>query len=326
MIIRDLIDDLLEISVVGSFSSPGYAARRALYGWQDPGPDALRGRTVAITGPTSGLGRAMTDALAAAGARILLIGRSGDRLAQVRDELVAVHGEDRFPLVVADMGSLESVRLAVDTLLEREASIDVLIDNAGAMFPERTTSPDGIEATMALMVVGPFALVSGLLPLLRPADGGRVISVTSGGMYTQAVDLDDLPGDELPYSGPRAYACAKRIQVALVREWGRRLRGTGITVNAMHPGWADTPGLAESLPAFYRFMQPLLRTPAQGADTAVWLASDPAARAFTGRLFLDRRPRPFDRVPRTRLSAEDRRELFDLVMVLAGVEIPILTD
>ena len=119
-------------------------------------------------------------------------------------------------------------------------------------------------------------------------------------------------------SGPRAYARAKRAQVALIREWARRLAGSGVTFAAMHPGWADTPGLEESLPGFHRLMRPLLRTPADGVDTIVWLAADPDAADVTGRLFLDRRPRPFDRAPGTRLSAADRRRLWDRVVALTG--------
>ena len=277
----------------------------------------MAGRTVLVTGPTSGLGRAVTDALAALGARVVLVGRSPERLAALRDSLVREHGEDRFPIVVADMGSLESVKAAASRVLATETRLDVLIDNAGAIFPERTVGPDGIEATLATLAVGPFAIEAGLLPLMARTPGARVVAVTSGGMYTQAVRLDDLQHERESWSGPRAYARAKRIQVALMREWNRRLAGSGIDVaaNAMHPGWADTPGLAEALPGFYRRMHRILRTPAEGADTIVWLAT--LAIAGGGKLYLDRRPRPFDRVPSTRLKAADRRRLWNAVLELS---------
>jgi NAD(P)-dependent dehydrogenase (short-subunit alcohol dehydrogenase family) len=300
----------------------GFVLRRLLFGWAPPADGALRGRTALVTGPTSGLGRAATDGLASMGARVILVGRSAERLTAVRDALVATHGEDRFPIVVADMGSLASVRAAADRIIETEPRLDVLVDNAGAIFPERSESPDGIEATLAVLVVGPFVLVSGLLPLLRRTPGARVVCVTSGGMYTQKLDLDDLQSTVVPFSGPRAYARAKRAQVALVREWARRLRGTGVTINAMHPGWADTPGLAETLPGFYRAMRPVLRSPAEGVDTIAWLAADPAGAATSGSLYLDRRPRPFDRVPGTRLSPGDRRRLWDMVVALSGAPDP----
>ena len=161
---RSLIDDSLEIAVVPSFTSIGPAVRRRLFHWADPAPDALQGRTVLVTGPTSGLGRAATDAIAALGARVVLVGRSQERLAAVRDALVQRHGEDRYPIVISDMGSLASVRAAVARVLETEERLDVLVDNAGAIFPDRTMSVDGIEATLATLVVGPFVLESGLMP------------------------------------------------------------------------------------------------------------------------------------------------------------------
>ncbi len=322
MNLASLADDALEVSVVGSFSRIGIMLRRKLFGWAPPPDGTLAGRTALVTGPTSGLGRATVDALAALGGRVILVGRSEERLTAVRDALVAAHGEDRFPIVVADMGSLQSVRDAVKRVLETEPALDILVDNAGAIYPERLDGPDGIEASLAVLVVGPFVLLSGLLPLLERSSSARVIAVTSGGMYTQQLDLDDLQLTAGTYSGPRAYARAKRAQVALVREWASRLRETGITINAMHPGWADTPGLAETLPGFYRAMHPVLRTPADGADTIVWLAADPAGAATSGALYLDRRPRPFDRVPATRLNAADRRRLWEMVVELSGAPDP----
>lgn len=319
---RTLIDDLLEITVVGSFTRIGSAARRRLFGWSDPPPGALAGRTVLVTGPTSGLGRAATLEFAALGARVILVGRDEGKLRALRDELVGANGDDRFPIVVADMGSLASVRTAAERIVSTETRLDVFVDNAGAIFPERVEGPDGIEATFALLVVGPFVLVSSLLPLLRRTSGSRVIAVTSGGMYTQRLRLDDLEWRRESYSGPRAYARAKRAQVALVCEWARRLAGTGMSFAAMHPGWADTPGVSASLPGFYGAVRPLLRTSAEGADTIVWLASDADPDASSGRLFLDRRSRPFDRVPATRVSAADRRALWDAVVRLAGVADP----
>jgi len=315
---RALIDAGLEISFVGSFTRIGPAVRRRLFGWSSPPAGAMAGRTVLVTGPTSGLGRAATDALAGLGARVVLVGRSEERLTRLRDEMVRVHGEDRFPVVVADMGSLVSVRAAVAQIVATEPRLDVLVDSAGAIHMERVEGPDGIEATLAVLVVGPFALVAGLLPLLRRTPDARVISVTSGGMYFQRLDLDDLQSSVGEFTGARAYARSKRAQTALVREWSRRLAGSGVSFAVMHPGWADTPGLAETLPGFYRLMRPLLRTAAEGADTIVWLATQPEPASTSGRLYLDRRPRPFDRMPATRLSAADRRRLWADVVGLAG--------
>jgi len=150
--------------------------------------------------------------------------------------------------------------------------------------------------------------------------------VTSGGMYAQSLDLDDLAYERGDFDGTRAYARAKRAQVALVREWARRLGPPGrdgLAVNAMHPGWAATPGLAASLPQFARVMRPILRSPAAGIDTLLWLATNETGARTTGKLYLDRRPRPFDRAPMTRLSADDRRRLWDDVVESARIEDPL---
>lgn len=321
--LANVVDAVLELSVVGSFSRIGYGLRRRLYDWSDPSPGSLDGRTVLVTGPTSGLGRRAVDDLAALGARIVLVGRSPDKLASVAAELTDRHGEKRFPTVEADLGSLASIRSAVDHILATEERLDALVDNAGAIFPERHDGPDGIEASLALLVVGPFALTAGLLPLLERTPGARVVAVTSGGMYTQPLDLDDLQLEATEYSGTRAYARSKRAQVALIREWSRRIGDRGVRFNAMHPGWADTPGLSEMLPAFHRFMGPILRSPAEGIDTLVWLVAERDAGSDDGRLWLDRRPRPFDRIPSTRLNPAERRRLWDEVVELANVEDPL---
>jgi len=324
---RNVVDALLEISVLGSFSKVGIRTRRRLYGWTDPPPDALEGRTALVTGPTSGLGRAAAAALARLGARVVLVGRSQERLDGVRAELMAAHGEDRFPTVVADLGSLASVAAAVERIRSAEPTLDVVVDNAGAIYPERRESPDGIEATLAVLVVGPFALVSGLLPLLRSTPDSRVIAVSSGGMYTQPLLLDDLGWTDRPFSGPRAYARAKRAQVMLVREWSRRLGAEDPAMVSMHPGWAATPGLEASLPGFSGLMGPLLRTPAEGIDTLVWLAAAPPDELapLRGAFVHDRRARPFDRVPGTRVLGHERRQLWDAVVTLAGIDDPLLS-
>lgn len=305
-----------------SFSRIGPVVRRRLFGWTDPAPDALAGRAALVTGATGGLGRATAETVAGLGARVLLVGRDQARLDDLRTLLTERHGEDRFPAFVADMASLDAVRGLAEAILEAESRLDVLVDNAGAIYPERTPTADGIEASMALMAVGPFVLTAALLPLLRQSRDARVIAVTSGGMYTQSIDVEDLDGARVEYNGPRFYARAKRAQVALVREWARRTSGSSVTFTAMHPGWARTPGLTESLPGFDRAMSPILRTPDEGIDTIIWLATAARAEIESGRLYLDRRPRSFDRAPQTRLVAAERRRLWDVVVGRAVIADP----
>jgi dehydrogenase/reductase SDR family member 12 len=320
--VRSLIDDVLELPVAPSFTRIGFSVRRRLFDWPAAESWPMTGRTVVITGATSGLGREAAGSFARMGARLVLVGRDRERLARTQAELVGEHGGGAIDNVVADMSSLASVRAAADEILALAPEIDVLVDNAGAMYPTRQVSADGIEMSLATMVVGPFVLVGRLWPHLAASPDGRIVAVTSGGMYFQGLPLDDLGFERGDYQGARAYARAKRAQVALVREWARRIAGRGIVVNAMHPGWADTPGLEASLPGFRSLVGGLLRSSAEGADTIVWLAAAPEARETTGRLFLDRRVRPFDRLPSTRLSAADRRELWDRVVALSGAPDP----
>ncbi len=326
--VRALLDDLAEILVVPSFTRTGYRLRSRLFDWEDPMSWSLAGRTVVLTGPTSGLGREAAGAFARMGARLVLVGRDQGRLDSTRDELVAETPLATVSTVVADMASLASVRVAAETILAAEPRIDVIVDNAGAMFATRDVTAEGFERTFATMVLGPYVLIARLLPRLLASPDGRIVAVTSGGQYTQALPIDDLDFERGVYDGPRAYARAKRAQVALIREWARRLHvgRARVVANAMHPGWADTPGLEASLPGFRDLMGGRLRTAAEGVDTALWLAAAPDARAWTGRLFLDRRPRPFDRVPMTRLSAADRRTLWDQVVAMTGESDPIVPD
>jgi len=319
-----LLDDLAEVLVVPSFTRLGFGLRRRLFDWPDAESYSLAGRTVVLTGPTSGLGRAAAGSLARMGARLVLVGRDAGRLERTRAELAAETPTLDAVLIVADMASLSSVRAAAGQILDAAPRIDVLVDNAGAMFPTREVTPEGFERTFATMVLGPFVLAARLLPRLAESPDGRLVAVTSGGMYTQALPLDDLAYERGEYNGARAYARAKRAQVALVREWARRLGPDGVAVNAMHPGWANTPGLEASLPGFAKLVGPGLRSAAEGMDTTVWLVAAPEAREATGRLFLDRRVRPFDRLPSTRLTRDDRRSLWEAVLALTGEPDPTL--
>ena len=139
-----------------------------------------------------------------------------------------------------------------------------------------------LEVTAQVHVVAPFLLTTALLPMLQATPDARVITVSSGGMYTQRLDVDALGTPSMPFDGVRAYANAKRAQVVLNERWSKHLGASGVVFHAMHPGWADTPGVRESLPRFHALMGPLLRTPCQGADTIVWLAGDPRASRRTG--------------------------------------------
>jgi NAD(P)-dependent dehydrogenase (short-subunit alcohol dehydrogenase family) len=156
------------------------------------------------------------------------------------------------------------------------------------------------------------------LPSLRGAAPSQVVNVSSGGMYTSKLEIDDLQLEHRDYDPPGFYAHTKRCEVILTELWAERLAGTGIAAASMHPGWADTPGVQTSLPRFRAVMRPLLRDADQAADTIVWLAGSPEAERRPGLFWHDRAPRPTHRVPWTRESEADRRRLWDACVRLSG--------
>jgi len=320
--VADGVDAALEWSIGGSFTRVGSAVRRRLDHWESLEGTDLTGRVIVITGATSGLGLEAARSFARMGATLTLIGRNPSKLASTCAELRASTGNTHIHELVADTGDLAALQRAATQLRVLYPQIHVLIHNAGALDDVRNESPEGTELTVASQVVGPVLLTELLLPALRAAKGARVLWVSSGGMYSEPLSVAKLEMTPADYDGVKAYARAKRAQVTLTELYAERLRADGIVVHAMHPGWADTPGVARSLPMFRRVVGPLLRTPAEGADTLVWLAvNDSEVLAESGLFWLDRRPRPIHRFAHTRRSdtPEERAKLLAWVRGKAGL-------
>jgi NAD(P)-dependent dehydrogenase (short-subunit alcohol dehydrogenase family) len=255
-----------------------------------------------VTGATSGLGLSTAIGLARLGATVRFVGRNKERSATARDTIIeAAPGAD-VDFFLADMADQEQVRSLASECTEQFDRLDILIHNAGALSKEYTTAADGTETTVEAQLISPFLLTGLLLPLLTAAAPSRVIQVSSGGMYTQSYDLSTLEMGPAEYDGTVAYARVKRAQLVLMHEWVRRLAASGVVYHAMHPGWADTPGIRTGLPGFYRVMKPVLRSADEGAATAVWLAGADEAVLSNGLFWLDRRPRSEFKLPWTRMS------------------------
>lgn len=323
--LADTIDVLIEAPVVPSYSKIGYAIRKRLDGWRPVADYDLSGRVVAITGATSGLGEAAACQLARAGAHLVIVARHPDKAEATRRRLAAAGDPRRVSVALADMSDLGQIWLAADSILSDHDRLDALIHNAGSLYPERRTAGSGLELTVASHVVGPFLLTGLLSERLAETPSSRVLTMSSGGMYTAGLTVDQLQMDQASYRGAEQYARAKRAQVTLNEMWAERTEGSGIHFHALHPGWADTPGVETSLPGFHKVMGPLLRDPAQGADTLVWLtADDGAPLASNGRFWLDRRQRPIHRLPSTRRTdtPERRRRLWEWVSDQSGWRLP----
>jgi dehydrogenase/reductase SDR family protein 12 len=315
-----VVDWLLDRTVLPGFSAIGYDVR----GLADASPDPdgrLRGRHVIVTGANSGIGASAAAQFAALGAHVHMVVRDLERGADARSKISETTGSDKLYLHRCDLSSLRSVHelaASLEPALERDG-LTALVHNAGMMARVRSLSEDGYERTLATHVLGPLLLTELLTPALAKAAPSKVIFVTSGGMYTEKLDADDLELDGRDFKATAFYAHAKRIQVILTGLLDEQLGPRGISVHAMHPGWVDTPGVVESLPRFHSTLGRILRTPAQGADTIVWLAASTEAETDGGELWMDRRVRPSHRVPWTHESAEQRARLWTQLSQMASL-------
>lgn len=304
------LDTFLDRTVVPGYSRLGYRLRSRSWSADDPRPNALSGITAVVTGARGGLGKATAAGLAGLGATVRLVVRNADKAADAVADLRAASPSATFLVDECDLADLDSVRRYAASLTGR---IDVLVHNAGVLPARRTESPQGHELTLATHVLGPLLLTDLLRPQL--ADG-RVILVASGGMYTQRLPVDDPEYRHGTYRGATAYARSKRIQVALTPLLATELAPAFVAT--MHPGWSQTPGLTGSLPLFTSITRPLLRTPAQGADTTVWLAATEQALP-SGYFWHDRRTRPAHYFRHTEDSDAAVRSVWNYCRMAAGI-------
>lgn len=310
--IKKLADAIIEGPIVPSFTRIGYDARSRLFDWTPMSSYDLTDEVIVLTGGTSGLGYAAAQVFAQRGATLILVARDPEKTAKALERLTAESGNDRISSELADLSDLDQVRKASNRIAEAHPEIDVLIHNAGALFNERREAPDGTEMTTQIMVAAPFLMTSLLLDPLRAGSLGRVITMSSGGMYTAGLTVDDLEMGAETYNGPKQYARAKRAQVVLNELWAERIPHDEVVFHALHPGWADTPGVDDALPGFGKVLGPLLRTPEQGADTMVWLAADEKPTESSGCFWHDRAVRSTHKLVSTKKTdtASKRAQLW----------------
>lgn len=310
------LDGAMDALVVPGFSRIGYALRSRSF--TPLSAMSLEGKTVVLTGHTSGLGLAAAKQMRAMDADLVLVGRDATRSTRAGEAVREVPGRGSVDVLVADMGDLRAVGSLGATIASTRQRVDVVVHNAGALLKNRERTEAGHDLTIAVQVYGPFLLTNLLLPLLA-ASHGRVVTVASGGMY--AAPLPDfarghsleLPDDK--YDGTRQYAIAKRAQVTLNEIWATEPSAHGVAFHAMHPGWADTPGVASSIPVFRAVTKPILRTADQGADTISFLAAAADGDLSSGGFWCDRERRQIHRLGSTRRAdtAEARRALWERV-------------
>jgi len=289
------------------FTRAGYRTGRRT--WAPMSTDMAE-KHVVLTGASAGLGFETAVALLEAGATLTLVIRDPNKVASMQAALQERSGRQADRVELADLSLLSQVNALSERLLSANRPIDVLINNAGALFNDYCQTSEGIETSAALLLLSPWRLTEAVHPLLAHHDTpARVINVVSGGMYTQKLQCESLVMSEDDYRGSVAYARAKRALTVLTELWSAQWRDDRIVVNAMHPGWADTPGVQGALPGFRRLTHRVLRSSQEGADTIVWLARAREADKTSGQLFLDREPRTTHLRQHTLESAEERAAL-----------------
>lgn len=314
---RGLLDGLLDRSVVLSFDRNGFARHARRF---DPADDERRldGRVALVTGANSGIGKATARALALRGAEVWMLCRDAERGHRALDELKAEIPDARLRFVQIDLADQAGIRAAVHHI--EPPRIDVLVHNAGVLPDHRIETADGLELTAATNLAGPFLLTWLLRDRLVAAQQGRVILVSSGGMYPRKLSVARLVRPPTPFDGVAAYADTKRAMVVLGEQLAERFADTGVVVHTMHPGWAATPAVENSLPRFWAVTRKILRSPEQGADTVVWLATAERPGASSGRFWFDRAEQTTHVTRWTRESPAERQRLWDQLCGWTGID------
>ena len=293
--LASLADTALDKLVIPGYSKIGPWLRKNWWP-ADPAPFG-RPVDIVVTGGSSGIGAATAAGLTALGARVHLVGRKLDRLQSSAAKIRLKQPDAELVSHECDIGDLDSVREFTRQLLGELDSLHGLVHCAGIMPPERKETGQGHELAFATHVLGPYLVTKGLRPLLQADGDGRVVFVSSGGMYTAGLETD-LEYTSGEYKGVRAYARTKRMQVVLTEKLGTAFSGPDDpVVHSMHPGWVNTPGVSDSIPGFGKVAGPVLRSPELGADTIVWLLASPEAAQSTGLFWCDRRPRATHYLP-----------------------------
>jgi dehydrogenase/reductase SDR family member 12 len=309
-----VLDTILDTTLTG-YSRIGFVLRRLSTDERFP---SLVGKHVMVTGATGGIGRAAAERLAANGAVVHAVGRNRDKLA----DLVA-DTDGKIVPHPADLSDMSAVAALADDYVASGNPLHGLVNNVGVMIHDRAVTDEGFELTYATNVLGQYLLTVGLMPKLEASAPARVVMVSSGGMYSQGLTVANLESGRGEYNGTKAYARTKRAEVVLAEEWAESFVDRGVVVNAMHPGWVDTEGVRTSLPTFRAITGPVLRSPAEGADTIVWLMGSDAAADITGAFWHDRIQRPTYRIEATREQPSKRRRF---MRKLADDAAPYLTS
>jgi len=251
----------------------------------------IRGKTVLVTGATSGIGLEASVALARQGARVIMVGRNQAKTEAARADVASRSGSKEVSYLLADFASQASVRALADAVRSRVDRLDVLVNNAGGVNKARTVTADGIETTFAVNHLGYFLLTNLLLDLVVKSAPARVVTVASVGHRRGTLDFEDLGFERGGYSIMRAYSRSKLANILFANELARRRAGSGVTSNSLHPGsvdtniWSGAPLWAK--PIIQVLLRPFFISAEKGGERIVQLAASPELEGVTGKYFED---------------------------------------
>ncbi len=278
----------------------------------------MDGKLCVVTGATAGIGEITARELAGMGAHVVIIARSEQKAKATCEAIRKSTGNPKVEYLLADMSSLASVLKAAEQFKSKYSRLDVLVNNAGAIFTERYTSPDGYELTFATNHLGPFLFTNLLLDVIKKSAPARIVNVSSDAHHWGKIDLDDLQAEK-GYRGQLIYGATKLYNILFTVELAKRLEGSGVTVNALHPG-VIASNFGKNTNGIFKFAvtigAPFITSPEKGAETSIFLASSPDVEGVTGQYFHRKKPK-FTR--RAAKNPELARKLWEKSEELAGL-------
>ena len=280
----------------------------------------MEDQVIIVTGSNSGIGKATAKALAGMGATIVMAVRNLESGRKAREEIVSDTGSQSVSVMICDLASKDSIKRFVEEFKKAFARLDVLINNAGAVFAKRQLSVDGIESSMAVNYIGPFLLTRELLFLLKTSAPSRIVNVSSGLSQNGKIDFDDLQR-KTGYKGMQAYAGSKLMLATYTLELAKRLEGTGVTANLVEPGFVAT-NLGRSSGSFlnsvmFALVRPMQITPEKAAENLVYAAISPDLKGVTGKNFAKKQEKE---TPLITNNGDARRRLWEETLLLLGID------
>ncbi|UCC19531.1 MAG: SDR family oxidoreductase [Promethearchaeota archaeon] len=278
----------------------------------------IEGKVCMITGANSGIGKATAIGLAKLNATVIMVCRNKDRGEKAKEEIISLTRNKNIDLLICDLSSQEQIRNLVVKFKEKYQNLHVLINNAGIMLKKRKVSVDGNEMNFAVHLLGPFLLSNLLLDILKKSAPSRIINVASAAHKRAKIDFDDLQSENKKYSLFSVYGVSKLAEVLFTYELSRKLEGTGVTVNALHPGVVNT-NLGRDMSKFNQwFGKVFFKSPKKGAETSIYLASSPEVEEITGKYFVNKEPKLSSEES---YVEEDAKRLWEICAEITGLNI-----